>query len=146
MIQSKVSEVMTAAVKSCPFTGSVNDAAQIMWENDCGCVPIVDEQAHVVGIVTDRDLAMATYTQGRPLFDIVIEPMMSKKVITCGPVDSVSVALKLMRGQHRSLVLPIAFVRPAMLVIESSSERPCVQLETSRILEVSYGGKRFFPR
>ncbi len=97
MNQSKVSEVMTAAVKSCPIAGSINDAAQIMWENDCGCVPIVDEETRVVGVVTDRDLAMATYTQGRPLFDIAIEPVMSKKVVTCGPDDSVSFALKLMR-------------------------------------------------
>ena len=97
MIQSKVSEVMTAAVKFCPVANSINDAAQIMWENDCGCVPVVDEATRVVGIVTDRDLAMATYTQGRPLFDIAIKPVMSKKVITCGLDDTVSFALKLMR-------------------------------------------------
>jgi predicted transcriptional regulator len=128
---------MTAAVKSCPVTGSINDAAQIMWENDCGCVPIVDEKSRVVGIVTDRDLAMATYTQGRALFDIVIEPMMSKKVITCGPDDSVSFALKLMRDAkvHR---LPVVDESDKLVGVISLSD-------IAREIEIDSTGARNNP-
>jgi CBS domain-containing protein len=137
VIQSKVSEVMTAAVKSCPAASSVNDAAQIMWENDCGCVPVVDEDARVVGIVTDRDLAMATYTQGRPLFDIVIEPVMSKKVVTCGPDDTVSFALKLMRDArvHR---LPVVDDAGKLVGVLSLSD-------ISREIEIDSAGARSNP-
>jgi CBS domain-containing protein len=135
--QSKVSEVMTAAVKFCPLEGSVNSAAQVMWENDCGCVPIVDQQTRVVGIVTDRDLAMATYTQGRPLFDIALEPIMSKKVITCGPDDTVSFALKLMRDAkvHR---LPVVDDQSKLVGILSLSD-------ISREIEIEIAGVRNNP-
>ena len=43
-----------------------------MWERRCGSVPVVDEAGDVVGMVTDRDVSMAAYTQGRRLDDIAV--------------------------------------------------------------------------
>jgi CBS domain-containing protein len=36
-------------------------AARIMWDNDCGCVPVRDFAGHLVGMITDRDICMAAY-------------------------------------------------------------------------------------
>ena len=66
----KVADSMTRDVRACSVHDSLNAAARVMWENDCGCVPIVDSQGRLVGIVTDRDICMATYTQGVPLEDV----------------------------------------------------------------------------
>jgi CBS domain-containing protein len=72
-------------------------AAQIMWEHDCGAVPVVDADSHVVGMITDRDVCMASYTQGRPLWQIPVSSACSHTVYSCLLTDSVQSAEKLMR-------------------------------------------------
>lgn len=67
-----VSQVMTRDVQSCSPGDTLHRAAQIMWERDCGAVPIVDPTGRISGIITDRDLAMGAYTQGLPLVAIVV--------------------------------------------------------------------------
>lgn len=47
------SELMTTAVKSCAADDTLQRAAQIMWENDCGVVPVVDVDGRAVGVITD---------------------------------------------------------------------------------------------
>ena len=70
----KVEQVMNRNVKTCRSSDSLDRAAQLMWENDCGCVPIVDDEGRGVGMVTDRDVCMAAYTQGGPLTHLRVEP------------------------------------------------------------------------
>jgi CBS domain-containing protein len=84
----KVAEMMTRDVRTCFATDSLNRAAQIMWEGDCGCVPVVDEQRSVIGIITDRDVCMAAYTQGRPLFEMNVGSVASKNVVAVKEDDS----------------------------------------------------------
>ena len=47
--------------------------------NACGCVPVVDEQNKPVGILTDRDICMAAYTQGKLLADMHAESAVARK-------------------------------------------------------------------
>jgi CBS domain-containing protein len=93
-----VEQVMTRDVKSCSPHDTLNTAARIMWENDCGCVPVVDENARVVGVLTDRDICMATYTQGRTLTDIQVRSVMATAVHTCKRDDTIAFAEGLMQG------------------------------------------------
>jgi CBS domain-containing protein len=93
----KVAELMTGGVKVCAPQDSLNQAAKIMWENDCGCVPVVDRNSRVVGIVTDRDICMAAYTQGVSLHLIPADIAMARHVISCAPEDDVAIAEKLMQ-------------------------------------------------
>jgi CBS-domain-containing membrane protein len=74
----------------------MNRAAQIMWENDCGCVPVIDAEGNVVGILTDRDICMAAYTQGRPLYEMTVASAASNKVFTVSEEDNLHQAEKLM--------------------------------------------------
>lgn len=101
-----VQQVMSSQPMCCHRHDSLNDALRIMWDHDCGFVPIVDEDRHVVGIVTDRDAAMAAYFQGKPLAELPVGIAMSPDVVTCRPSDSISVAEALMRDhQIRRLVV-----------------------------------------
>src|SRR5262245_39789800 len=59
-----IRELMCTKVECCRSCDSLEVAAKIMWDNDCGCVPVVDDERRVVGIVTDRDVCMAAFTQG----------------------------------------------------------------------------------
>jgi CBS-domain-containing membrane protein len=96
------SELMTTSVKSCSNSDTLQRAAQLMWEDDCGAVPVVDADNRVVGIVTDRDICMAAYTQGRPLWQIPISSAMAKKVHGVRESDPIEVVETLMqRAQIR---------------------------------------------
>lgn len=78
----RVDDVMTAEVRTCGPTEPLDHAAQVMWENDCGVVPVVHEDGTVVGMVTDRDICMAAYTQGRPLAHLPVSTAMSAQLHT----------------------------------------------------------------
>jgi CBS domain-containing protein len=100
----KVSEIMTTEVACCRPTDSNSRAAQLLWEHDCGVLPVVDEDRRIVGMVSDRDLCMAAYTRGRKLADIEVQDVMSWDVCGCAEQDSLPQALDLMRrGQVRRL-------------------------------------------
>lgn len=96
----KVEEVMVTDVKSCAPFDSLNTAAQIMWDNDCGCVPVVDQDSRAIAVITDRDICMAAYTQGVALKDSQVESAMSKQVFTCRPEDDLEEAENTMRLNH----------------------------------------------
>ena len=55
----KVEQIMNRNPKVCHPQDSLNHAAQIMWDNSCGGIPVVDEQSRPVGFLTDRDVCMA---------------------------------------------------------------------------------------
>jgi CBS-domain-containing membrane protein len=93
----KVWELMKREVASCAPSDSLNAAARIMWERDCGCVPVVDRNGRVVGIITDRDICMGAYTQGRTLHLIQVQDVMARPVVSCAPEDDLVTAEKLMR-------------------------------------------------
>ncbi|HVH47061.1 MAG TPA: CBS domain-containing protein [Labilithrix sp.] len=75
-------------------------------EADCGCVPVVDDACRPVGMITDRDICMATYTQGKPPFAIPLSSVMGNTVVTCRADDSIATAEELMR-RHRIRRLPV---------------------------------------
>ncbi len=102
----KVKEIMTADAKVCVLTNSLADAAGLMWENDCGILPVVAEGGKVVGLVTDRDICMAAALKGRQLVNIAVEDTISGKVFSCKPDDDVHVALKTMQ-ENRVRRLPV---------------------------------------
>jgi CBS domain-containing protein len=79
----KVADVMTCDLVTCRADDNLNRAAQLMWERRCGTVAVIDEAGKVVGVLSDRDVCMAAYTQGRRLDDIPVASSMSRAVWTC---------------------------------------------------------------
>jgi CBS-domain-containing membrane protein len=65
-----------------------------------------EDGARVVGIITDRDICMAGYTQGRPLTAIRVDSAMARQVHACRATDSIGEALNLLR-QHQVRRLPV---------------------------------------
>ena len=103
----KVSDLMTTDVATCSADDSLNRAAQTMWERRCGCVPVVDHDERVVGMVTDRDVCMAAYTQGRRLDDIAVTSAMSHPARVCPGTATAEEAGSLMMAHavHRLVVV-----------------------------------------
>ena len=101
-----ISHLMTTDVKSCGQNDNLQRAAQIMWENDCGVVPVVDAENRVVGMITDRDVCMGAYTQGLPLRLIAVSSAMSKQVHSVRENDALE-AVETMMRQARIRRVPV---------------------------------------
>lgn len=102
---TSVRSLMTSQVHTCQREDTLNHAAHLMWNGDCGVLPVLSEE-RVVGIITDRDICMAAYTQGKPATELGVEGAMSKDVVSCLPDESVEAALISM-GKHRVRRLPV---------------------------------------
>jgi CBS domain-containing protein len=96
VVTMEVREVMTNDVQTCRSVDSVHRAAQIMWEHDCGCVPVVEDDGAIVAVITDRDICMAAYTQGRSLLDVAVGSAASRNLVTVRDNDSLQQAAQLM--------------------------------------------------
>jgi len=70
----KVEQLMTREVKVCTESDTINRAAQLMWESDCGCIPVISANGDgkVVGMLTGRDITMAAYIRGKQLLAIPV--------------------------------------------------------------------------
>ena len=102
----QVKELMTPSPRTCTVDDTAQTAARIMWEQDCGVVPVVDAAGCVCGIVTDRDLCMAAYLQGARLQEIPVWTVMSRDVHACDVGADVRDAERLMR-ETRVRRLPV---------------------------------------
>ena len=101
-----VEQVMTREVKTCSPDDSLSRAAQIMWETDCGAVPVVDAEGKPVAMITDRDICMAAYTRGLALSEMTVSSACSKRLVTVGLADMLATAEQLMR-QFQIRRLPV---------------------------------------
>jgi CBS-domain-containing membrane protein len=101
-----ITELMTRDPAACRGDDLLQTAAQIMWDRDCGSVPVVDDDGQVVGMITDRDLCMAAYLRGQALHECAVHEVMGRPAIVCRDQDSVDTALEAMR-QHRIRRVPI---------------------------------------
>lgn len=96
----KISELMTRNVRSCRKGDTLSQAAQLMWDHDCGCVPVVGGDGKVLGMLTDRDICMAAQFSGKPLDALKVEDSMSKHLFSCAPGDTIDEVEAIMREQQ----------------------------------------------
>ncbi|MEM8885531.1 MAG: CBS domain-containing protein [Planctomycetota bacterium] len=92
----KVKKLMQAEVGTCSVDAPVTEAARIMWDRDCGSVPVIEE-GKLVGLVTDRDIAMAGLMSGLPLGLVTVREVMTDDIACCDADDEVTAAHAIMR-------------------------------------------------
>jgi len=117
----QVIEIMTDQPRSCGIDDMASEAARIMWEQDCGVVPVVGHDGRIAGIVTDRDLCMAAFFTGEPLAMLSVARIMSRDVCTCRPDEELTQAERRMRDRqvHR---LPVVDDRGSVVGMLSLSD------------------------
>jgi CBS domain-containing protein len=113
-MKKTVKEIMSTDVCVVRHWETLNRAARLMWERDLGCVPVVDEGTQLVGIVTDRDVCMGAYTQGRKLDEIPVGTVCTRTVYQVGPDTTLDAAEALMR-QRRVRRLPVCDARGVLI-------------------------------
>jgi CBS domain-containing protein len=97
--EMKVQDVMTRNVKSCSPRSSLAQASALMWDYDCGVMPVVNSEDRVIGMITDRDIAIAAATNNRLTTEIDVGEVMSGNVYACAEDEDISSALHTMRRE-----------------------------------------------
>ena len=97
----KVADLMTRDVSVCCSSDPLSVPAQLMWLRDCGAVPVLEPGSErVVGMITDRDICMATLLQDRRPSRLAVKDAMSRELYTCAASDSIARAEDLLRANQ----------------------------------------------
>ena len=74
---TNVSSVMTQNPAACRVNTPLRDVARMMLDNDCGQIPVLDDQNRLMGVVTDRDIAIRNVAVGGSPLAAAVEAMTS---------------------------------------------------------------------
>jgi len=100
----KARDLMSHNVCTCSPNTSLHDAAHAMWTSDVGCLVVTDADRKPIGMITDRDIAMAAYTQGVLLRDARVDSAMAHNLLACSDGASLAEIQGLMnRAQIRRI-------------------------------------------
>ncbi len=102
----KVRDLMSRAIWSCRSDTSLAAAGALMWEHDCGILPIVDETGQVTSVITDRDICIALSTRDAPASQIATVDVVKPQAFVCTPDDEIQAVLKTM-ARERVHRLPV---------------------------------------
>ena len=132
---TKIAEVMTDRPRAITPETSIREAARLMEQEDVGSLPVVDEGAHLVGIVTDRDIAVRAVGHGleperTPVMDIA-----SKEVYALTPDDDLDDALEMMaRAQVRRLPIVVRENALVGMVAQADVARTSKEKRTGEVI------------
>lgn len=102
-----INEAMASPPKTCGLESTLDELAHLMWSGDCGAIPVVDAAGKPLGIVTDRDIAMAAMLNHRPLWELQAATVIKdQKPVCCSQQDTVEQGVARMEqgGVRRVLV------------------------------------------
>ena len=91
---------MSHPVITCHVNDPLSVAAQRMWDHDCGVLVVVKDDGKLAGMVTDRDICMAAFTQGRALDEILVNSAMAHHVISARSDQKISDIEELMASRQ----------------------------------------------
>ena len=102
----RVQDLMSHPAVTCHVNDTLQLAAHLMWDHDCGSLAVVNDDGLVTGVITDRDICMAAFTQRRALDELLVNTAMAHHVTTVQPGQPVDHAAQLM-AHHQIRRLPV---------------------------------------
>jgi CBS domain-containing protein len=101
-------DVMTPSPVCCVPDDIVVDVARMMRAQDIGAIPVVADHSsqRLVGMLTDRDLAVRVVAEGREPRETSVREVMSMQPVTCHATDVYQQALQAM-GEHQLRRIPV---------------------------------------
>jgi CBS domain-containing protein len=133
----KISELMTKNPCTVTPDTPVSEAARLMKEEDVGIIPVVERvggaetRGRLVGVVTDRDIAVRHVAEGRTT-DTPVRDVMSGGVKTAGPDDSVEAVMELM-GREQVRRIPVVDERGSLVGVVSQADLARKASDPSRV-------------
>ena len=92
----RVSEFMLRTPACCAPETNLGAAVEILWNRNCGILPVVDVENRVKAVVTDRDICIALGTRDRRPGEITVAEVASQPVYVCQPTDKIDDGLTMM--------------------------------------------------
>jgi CBS domain-containing protein len=137
----KANELMTPSPCCCSENDSAQDVARMMRDNDCGSVPVVNDSGGVVGIVTDRDLALRAIADGKD-GSTKVRDLMTASPCCCDADDDVRDVERMM-SEHQVRRIPIVdesgrcvgIVAQADLARAAADDRTITEHEIAIVVE-----------
>ena len=129
-----VKELMTERPATCETSASVVDAAKLMARQDVGPVPVV-ESDRLVGLVTDRDIAVRVVAEGRDPKSTTVGEIASKDLATVTPDDDLEQALTLMAKRQVRRLPVVDGDRVVGIVAQADVARRVEEARTGEVVE-----------
>jgi CBS domain-containing protein len=131
----QIRKLMTVRPRTVKVGDSVVDAAKLMRGEDAGIAPIVDGD-RLVGVVTDRDIAVRVVAEGRDPQATRVEEIASHDLITIDPEQELDDALSTM-AQHQVRRLPVVEEDGTLIGIVAQADvaRPVDAERTGELVE-----------
>jgi CBS domain-containing protein len=100
-------EIMSADPRCCTPNDTLEDAAKTMADRDCGCIPIVEtsDQRRVVGVLTDRDIALRAVARGRDPRTRIGDVMTTSTICCPADADIVEIEQTMADKQIRRVII-----------------------------------------
>lgn len=108
----RAQDLMTSPAITCHVNDSLATVARRMWDADIGALAVVNDDGKLTGMITDRDICMAAYTQGRILDDLLVNSAMSKHVVSARPETTIREVEELM-ASHQIRRIPVVDAKGA---------------------------------
>lgn len=89
----KISDVMMRTPATCSPETNLAAAVEILWNRNCGILPVVDDEMRVVSVITDRDICVALGTRNRLPGEITVSDVVTHPAICCQVDEDVKAAL-----------------------------------------------------
>jgi CBS domain-containing protein len=99
-VMKTVADAMTTRIHACKSSERLDRVAKIMWEHGCSEVPVVDDDGFLITMLSDRDVCLCAYTQGKALAQIPVTCAAPDPIQVVRTEDSLDFAHELMRKRH----------------------------------------------
>ncbi len=114
-------DVMTRNVRSVQPHTSLRDAAQLMKDENCGIVPVVDESMRLLGVLTDRDMVIRAFREDKVPSQVRVQEVMSDEVEALTEDERLTDVIELM-GRKQIRRVPVVDRNDRLLGIISMSD------------------------
>ena len=133
----KAREIMTAQPACCTPNARLSEVAQMMIDNDCGEIPVLDDDAsrRLLGVITDRDIAVRAVARGMDVNTTKAGDIMSAPVITVHRESSLDECRQKME-QHQVRRIPVVDDAGGVcgIVAQADIARLGVMQETAKLV------------
>lgn len=93
-------EVMTPSPTCCQPAHTAVDVAELMQREDVGLVPVISDNAKLIGVITDRDIVLKVVAAGRDPKGTAVSEVMTTDPVSCLPQESIEAAMELMASRQ----------------------------------------------
>jgi|SRR5215212_4276735 CBS domain-containing protein len=133
---TKILEVMTERPRAVTREASVREAVRLMEEEDIGSLPVVDEGARLVGMVTDRDITIRVVGGGLDPEATRVGEIASADVVALSPEHDLDEALGLMaREKVRRLPIVVRENELVGMLAQADIARATKEKTTGEVVE-----------